>query len=146
MTITINKTNIPLFNQSSQSGSQPFMDEQPRYESRRNSSSGRTDDSIIPNSTSNLGRRNANYSSIRRRSPSKYRVSDPEFKSMVPPNTLQSTPQLSRRIPRFVTRHTSPAMLSEAHPRSNQLLTCEDPVTVVKKAPAMSLHQNYFHQ
>ena len=122
------------------------MDEQPKYESRRNSSSVRNDDSNIAYSTSNFGRRNANYSSIRRRSPSKYRVSDPEFKAMVPSNTLESTPQLARRIPRFVTRHTSPAMLGEAYPRRNQLLTCEDPVTVVKKAPAMSLHQNYFHQ
>ena len=132
------------------------MEDKPKYESRRTSSSGKIIDSVdVYSMQTNVGypisnqfeRNSSRMSSLRRTSPMKMNASDSHSKLPVTKTfSLQATPNSIRKIPQYVSSYATPATLARVHSSSARLPEKDEMSTLVKKSPAMSLHQNYFHQ
>ena len=137
--IFISETTFNYINdQSSQTGSQSMMEEQPTYgSSRRSSASSKPNDGVeqYPLDNKLYGTQpNFNPTVVRKRSPVKY-------------NVLERTPSISRKTsPSNQQTNEDTRKLSKTKCNVSGVTPSQEEPTTNKKAPAMSSHQKYFNQ
>ena len=124
--------------QSSQTGSQSMMEEQPTYgSSRRSSASSKLNDGVeqYPAESKLYGTQPTfNPTIIRKRSPVKQ-------------NVFEQTSSISRKFsPLNQQTHEDTRILSKTKCNLSGVTPSTEEPTTNKKAPAMSSHQKYFHQ
>ena len=82
----------------------------------------------------------------RKRSPTKIPAYSSNSTPVVQPYYTQQTPNTIRKIPQYIPDNTVTPKRIVTHSSSIRLPNQEETNKVGKKAPAMSSHQNYFHQ
>ena len=82
----------------------------------------------------------------RKRSPTKIPAYSSNSTPIVQPYYTQQTPNTIRKIPQYVPDYTVTPKRIVTHSSSTRFPNQEETTKTGKKAPAMSSHQNYFHQ